>query len=76
MKSFTSATYMGAGHQDTVSTVAFSFDGQLLATGGFDGLIHVWDASSGSLKCTLEGSGDGFEVSCLFIGFCKAFFVS
>ncbi|RWW04281.1 hypothetical protein GW17_00032500 [Ensete ventricosum] len=51
-----------AGHQDTVSTVTFSFDGQLLATGGFDGHIHVWDASSGSLKCTLEGSGDGFEV--------------
>ncbi|WOL12705.1 angio-associated migratory cell protein isoform X1 [Canna indica] len=49
------------GHQDTVSTVAFSFDGQLLATGSFDGLIHVWDTTSGSLKCTLEGSGEGFE---------------
>ncbi|XP_020106931.1 angio-associated migratory cell protein [Ananas comosus] len=49
------------GHQDTVSTVAFSSDGQLLASGSFDGAVHIWDTTSGSLKCTLEGSGEGFE---------------
>ncbi|OAY86033.1 F-box-like/WD repeat-containing protein TBL1Y [Ananas comosus] len=50
------------GHRDTVSTVAFSSDGQLLASGSFDGVVHIWDTTSGSLKCTLEGSGEGFEV--------------
>ncbi|KAK2987824.1 hypothetical protein RJ640_028485 [Escallonia rubra] len=44
-----------AGHKDSVSSLAFSKDGQLLACGGFDGLIQVWDIFSGNLKCTLEG---------------------
>uniref|UniRef100_A0A5B6Z278 Putative angio-associated migratory cell protein n=1 Tax=Davidia involucrata TaxID=16924 RepID=A0A5B6Z278_DAVIN len=48
------------GHKDSVSSLAFSTDGQLLASGSFDGLIKVWD-SSGNLKCTLEGPGGGIE---------------
>ena len=52
-----------AGHKDSVSSLAFSTDGQLLASGSFDGLIQVWDISSGNLKCTLEGPGSGIEVS-------------
>ncbi|KAM7531238.1 hypothetical protein LguiB_034648 [Lonicera macranthoides] len=51
------------GHKDSVSSLAFSTDGQLLASGSFDGLIQVWDISSGNLKCTLEGPGSGIEVS-------------
>ncbi|PKA57774.1 Dynein assembly factor with WDR repeat domains 1 [Apostasia shenzhenica] len=49
------------GHSNTLSTVAFSFDGKFLASGGFDGKIQVWEVNSGSLKCKLEGSGAGAE---------------
>ncbi|KAI3842261.1 hypothetical protein MKW98_026051 [Papaver atlanticum] len=54
------------GHKDSVSSLAFSKDGQLLATGSLDGTIKVWDVPSGSLKFrwhprghVLAGSEDG-----------------
>ena len=50
-----------AGHTDSVSSLAFSSDGQLLASGSFDGLVKIWDMS-GNLKRTLEGPGGGIEV--------------
>lgn len=50
------------GHKDSVSSVSFSSDGQLAASGSFDGVIQVWDILSGTLKCTLEGPGTGIEV--------------
>lgn len=53
------------GHKDSVSSLAFSMDGQLLASGGLDGLVQIWDPSSGNLKCTLEGPGGGVEVRSL-----------
>ncbi|KAL5998783.1 hypothetical protein ACLOJK_009731 [Asimina triloba] len=53
------------GHKDSVSTTSFSFDGQLVASGSFDGTIHVWD-QSGSLKCMLEGPGGGIEICISF----------
>ncbi|KAF6168948.1 hypothetical protein GIB67_038445 [Kingdonia uniflora] len=51
------------GHTDSVSSLAFSTDGRLLASGSFDGNIHVWDVTSGtaSLKCTIEGPKEGIE---------------
>ncbi|KAK8685247.1 hypothetical protein V6N13_041252 [Hibiscus sabdariffa] len=48
------------GHTDSVSSLAFSHDGQLLASGSFDGLVKIWD-TSGNLKHTLEGPGAGIE---------------
>lgn len=51
-----------AGHKDSVTSLAFSTDGQLLASGGFDGIVQIWDTSSGELKCTLDGPGGGIEV--------------
>ncbi|KAJ3683167.1 hypothetical protein LUZ60_013394 [Juncus effusus] len=45
------------GHTDTVYSVAFNHDGKLLATGGYDGLVRIWDASTGTQKCNpLEAS--------------------
>ena len=51
-----------SGHKDSVSSVAFSADGLLLASGGFDGIVHVWDVSSEKLKFSLDGPGGGIEV--------------
>ncbi|KMT10369.1 hypothetical protein BVRB_5g115000 [Beta vulgaris subsp. vulgaris] len=42
------------GHEESISSLAFSTDGQLLASGGLDGCVKIWNIS-GNLKCTLEG---------------------
>ena len=41
------------GHTDTVYSLTFSNDGTLLASGGMDGLIRVWDAE----KALKTGNG-------------------
>lgn len=51
-----------AGHKDSVSSLAFSTDGQFLASGSFDGVVQIWETKSGNLKCTLDGPGGGIEV--------------
>eukprot|EP00752_Nemacystus_decipiens_P004185 g3825.t1 len=50
------------GHTDTVSTVGFSADGSLAATGCYGGLLKVWEAATGATKHVLEGPED---VECL-----------
>ena len=42
------------GHKDSVTSLAFSSDGQFLASAGLDSVVNVWDAS-GNLKFILEG---------------------
>jgi len=49
------------GHTDTVSSMAFSHDGALLATGGLDGRALIWSAADGTAQRTLEGPGGGLE---------------
>jgi WD40 repeat protein len=46
------------GHSDSVWTVAFSQDGQLLASGSRDRTIKLWDPITGAVKHTLEGHSD------------------
>ncbi len=43
------------GHEDEVLSVAFSPDGQLLASGSRDGTIRIWNVSDGNFVHILRG---------------------
>lgn len=50
------------GHTDSVSQVAYNFDGKLVATAGLDGVAKIWNSADGTLVRNLEGPGEGLEV--------------
>ncbi len=43
------------GHRDSVSCLAYSLDGSLLASGSADGVVCLWDGESGELRHQLRG---------------------
>ncbi|KAG4910666.1 Angio-associated migratory cell protein [Glycine soja] len=49
------------GHEESVSSLAFSYDGQCLASGSLDGIIKVWDVSGNLEGKKFEGPGGGIE---------------
>jgi hypothetical protein len=53
-----SPTVTIVGHADLIYDVAFSPDGKLLATGGYDRLIKLWDAASGAEMRVLKDHSD------------------
>eukprot|EP00891_Asterochloris_glomerata_P000841 jgi/Astpho2/841/e_gw1.00016.344.1_t len=55
------STHQLQGHTDTVASVSFNASGTLVATGGLDGLVKIWESSTGSLTGTLEGPGDAID---------------
>ncbi|KAF6515295.1 hypothetical protein HZS61_005201 [Fusarium oxysporum f. sp. conglutinans] len=46
------------GHCDSVNSVAFSADGQRLASGSIDKTVKIWDATTGACVQTLESHSD------------------
>jgi WD40 repeat protein/uncharacterized caspase-like protein len=46
-----------AKHENSVLASTFSPDGQLVATGGANQEIHVWDSRTGETKAVLKGTG-------------------
>jgi len=50
------------GHTDSISRLEFSIDGKLLATGGMEGIVKIWDVETGNHVADLEGPGDSIEV--------------
>ena len=46
------------GHKDCVTSVAFSPDSTLLASGSCDSTVKIWDAKSGECLRTFRGHSD------------------
>ncbi|NEP81342.1 MAG: protein kinase [Okeania sp. SIO3B3] len=49
------------GHFDSVQTVAFSPNGEILASGSRDKTIEIWDMNKGRRWYTLTGHGDSVQ---------------
>lgn len=49
------------GHSDSVVALGFNFDGTLVATGGYDGLVKIWSVDTGTCMTTLEGPSEEVE---------------
>jgi WD40 repeat protein len=47
------------GHTNQVSSLAISYNGQIIASGSSDKTIKLWDLQTGELLHTLEGHSDG-----------------
>lgn len=56
------ADFVSRLSSDPVYSVAFSSNGQYLATGSFDRCLHIWSVKDGRLVKTYRGEAGIFEV--------------
>ncbi|KAH9834088.1 WD40-repeat-containing domain protein [Rhodofomes roseus] len=56
------------GHSDGIAMVAFSPSGLLLASGGLDGRLCVWDVDSGKLRYVFSGKSAVLSMSWDLLG--------
>ena len=56
--------FIGEGHSDAVSSVAFKSDGTLLTTASMDGTVKLWDMATGYLQKTfLAHEGGVYDIT-------------
>lgn len=56
------AIHVLEGHEDWVRCCSYSPDGRLIASGGDDGVVHIWDAETGKVQHTFNFSGYLYRV--------------
>ncbi|XP_019446830.1 PREDICTED: F-box-like/WD repeat-containing protein TBL1XR1 isoform X1 [Lupinus angustifolius] len=54
--------YSFNGHREPVYSVAFSPDGEYIASGSLDKSVHIWSLKDGKIVKTYIGNGGAFEV--------------
>lgn len=52
-----------SGHVDRVAAVAVSRDGRLIASGGWDGYIKIWDARTGEVQRSIHAASELMPVA-------------
>jgi RNA polymerase sigma factor (sigma-70 family) len=61
--------HMFQGHNRAVRRLAFASDGKVLATGGDDGTVRLWDTATGGMVRALEGVGEWWNPGCRSLAF-------
>lgn len=54
-------TFLLEGHKDSITSMEFAPSGEILATGGMDGVVLTWDTLTGQQIATLSGPTDSIE---------------
>ena len=70
MNVFNVPMYVSSGHSKFVLSVAFSPDGNTIASGSCDNSIKLWNPQTGDLIRTLDGNRD--MLMCIFLCICNS----